>query len=216
MYRLGWSACNPRGWLGRKVGCALAAGRSPRRGAFGGGILRAVPKTPTPLFMNNPHDPAFLFLPPRTNDLVAVSGGFSVDQPRTITLNGIAYSTWERRGFLVLVILVAHGLHLAGQPVPFEPERVPFLSAKRIADLIERLKASNTRVLQGMFDGVDDQIVTRLIFDLRRRFRQLDTHPSLLETGLARRGYRLSTPARNLSLDLWEPLRLGKELSPIP
>ncbi|MBP8260180.1 MAG: hypothetical protein KA118_11015 [Verrucomicrobia bacterium] len=147
-------------------------------------------------------------LPFKTNDRVALAGDFKPANPRTIAVNGAAHTTLERRGFLVLAILVAHGLHLSGRPPPFPTGLPPFPRAKDIADLILALKSQNPAVFQGMFGEIDDQAVTSVLSDLRALFKRLGSHPMLLETGPSRRGFRLSTPPENLSIDWQERIVL--------
>lgn len=136
----------------------------------------------------------------KTNDTLRLAGGLGLQDLRTLEVNGHHAVLADRRLFVVLLILIVHALQSTRRRMPFHVPSGPSMSAKTILLVIDRLKVSHPVLFEGIFESASDQTIVGLIHDLRRVFSDLSAHPKLLETGPSNRGYRLSTPPRNLSL----------------
>ena len=127
-----------------------------------------------------------------TNDLVELACG-ATSQP-AFRVNGRIYVPLKRREYVVLRILAEH--RQAGGD---------YLSAKEIADLIlaealRKYDKDEAKALdEGFWENADEQDVYKAMSSLREKLRIKGVPDELLERGVRGVGYRLSTPAQNIT-----------------
>ena len=120
----------------------------------------------------------------RTNDLVMIGGHMRVQ------INGTPLIRLKRHELTVLLILAAYAINSPGAP----------LGTKAILLAIER--GNSWLASQGMsWSGATEQAVYQSIWRLREILRQKNLNEALIEL-LPNLGYRLSTPALNIEIEL--------------
>lgn len=141
----------------------------------------------------------------KTNDLVGLRGGLGRDDARTLEVNGLEPIPLSRREFLFLLALAHDPQPLLWTLEGFE--RAGYVSMER---LLKRVAAMQSRWLKAAgLEGTDafwmfpsDEDMRCLARIIRVKLDKAGANPKLLETGVARRGYRLSTAHRQISIEL--------------
>jgi len=137
----------------------------------------------------------------KTNDRVDLSGGLGRNMLKRARVSGAPPIYLDQRQFLVLFILVCHGLTQKGLPAPFPVLGAPFLSGAVILKGIDRFQELAGASLSVLANAIDADIA-RVVYALREKLRKNGLNPNLIETGPRGTGYRLSTPPANVTVTL--------------
>ena len=113
-----------------------------------------------------------------------------IDDRRGVQINGRTLSGLKSQDFIVLRILARHALAFPGTPIAVE-------------EIIDALGGGTRRLnTHGMsWGGPTDKAVHDSTYRIRRALEKAGQNSELIET-ISRKGYRLSTPAMNISLSV--------------
>jgi len=137
----------------------------------------------------------------KTNDLVELSGGFNAPE-KHLKINSAPTVHLTKSEFVLFLILAAHGRCLRGLSAPWQIVGGKFLSAEDILRAVDAWRNVEPR-LTGFWTNATFAEVHRTVSELRKKIRQSEANPNIIETGpKGQGGYRLSTSPHNVTIEL--------------
>ncbi|NIA12752.1 MAG: hypothetical protein GWP08_01635 [Nitrospiraceae bacterium] len=141
----------------------------------------------------------------QTNDLVVLRGGLARDDARALVVNGLESISLSRREFLFLLALAQDPQKPLWALDEFcQAGYIPMEQLlKRVVTIQSRwLKAAGFEETEEFWVLPMPEDVRRLVNAIRAKLGKVGVNTKLLETGADRCGYRLSTPRRQISIEL--------------
>lgn len=113
-----------------------------------------------------------------------------LDERRVIRVNGVTLCNLKAQDFIVMRILALHALAQPGAPISV-PEIIAIIDAESVA---------RNSLSLSMVDA-SDKIIHDAVYRLRHALKDVSLNTALIER-IPGKGYRLSTPAMNISLSV--------------
>jgi hypothetical protein len=137
----------------------------------------------------------------KTNDMIEIIGGFRTPE-KQLRINGIDPIHLNQAQLVVMLVLAAHALTMAGLPSPRRIRGRSFLSSQEILQEVDKWRAEEP-ALAALWINATSDTLHRTICALREKMSKAGGNGNLIESGQpGEGGYRLSTPASNIRFSL--------------